>query len=83
MPDKIVRFDKYHNIKKYLPGFGSPAFANAYAEARAFVHAAEGKFLSRAQLTHLATRMSPFALCILHEFVKRLQHSRRSADVQR
>jgi hypothetical protein len=78
MADNIVPFDKYHNIKKRLPAFGTPPFANAYAEARAFVHVAEGRFLSCAQLTHLASKLSPLALRILQEMIRQL---RSNSDV--
>jgi hypothetical protein len=83
MAGNIIPFDKYHNIKKRLPGFGTLPFANAYAEARAFVHAAEGKFLSCAQLTHLASKMSPLALCILQEMVRELYRARGGVNLER
>jgi hypothetical protein len=73
MADNIIPFDKYHNIKKRLPGFGTPPFENAYAEARALLHAAEGNFLKCAQLTHLGSKLSPLASSILREMVKDLQ----------
>lgn len=77
MVDNVIPFDKYHNIKKRLPGFGTAPFSNAYAEARAFVHVAEGKFLSCTQLTHLASKLSPPALCILREMVRELKSRER------
>lgn len=73
MADNIIPFDKYHSIKRRLPGFGTPTFADAYVEARAFVHVAEGRFLSCAQLTFLASKLSPYALCLLREMVRELR----------
>jgi hypothetical protein len=82
MADNIIPFDKFHSIKKRLPGFGTPPFANAYAEARAFVHVAEGKFLSCAQLAHLASKISPFALCILRRMERELPYARVGANLE-
>jgi hypothetical protein len=78
----IIPFDKYHHIKKKLPGFRTPQFSNAYGEARAFVHAAEGNFLTCAQLTHLASKLSPLALCMLREILWHLEN-KRIANVER
>jgi hypothetical protein len=80
MASNILPFDKYHHIKKKLPGFRTPPFSNAYAEARAFVHIAEGNFLTCAQITHLASKLSPPALCILREFLWHFQQKGNAND---
>jgi len=82
MAGNVIPFDKYHNIKKRMPGYGTPPFANAYAEARAFVHTAEAKFLTCGQLTHLASKMSPLALCILQEMVRELHRARSGGTLE-
>jgi len=73
----IIRFDKYHQIKRQLPGFGTPGFAEAYAEARALLHVAEGNFLTPFETTHVASKLlSPPAVGIFRAIVRRLQHAR-------
>lgn len=79
----IVRFDKFHRLKRKLPGFGKPGFTNAYAEARAFVHTAEGNFLNPTQLKHLLSKLSPFGLCIVLELVEHMHIRRDSASHER
>jgi hypothetical protein len=78
MADNVVRFDRFFRIKGKLPGFGCPGFTEAYAEARAFLYVAEGRFLSRFELTHLASRLSPLALSILREMLLRLGRGSRT-----
>jgi hypothetical protein len=82
MSDNVIPFDKYHYLKKRLPGYGTPAFGNSYAEARAFPHVAEGRFLSCAQLTHLASKLEPLALRILRDMVRKLHRARGRANLQ-
>jgi len=78
MADNIIFFDKYHTIKKKLPGFGTAKFENSYAEMRVFVHAAEGNFLTPAELAYVASKLlSPSGLCILRQFLKHLQCRQR------
>lgn len=79
----IIPFDKFHRLKRKLPGFGTPGFTNAYAEARAFLHVVEGKFLSHAQLTHLACNMSPLGLRILQVMVRELRYAGDDGNFQR
>jgi len=76
MADNVVGFDRFFRLKRKLPGFGRPGFTEAYAEARAFLYVAEGRLLSRPELTHLASRLSPLALSIVREMV--LQFGRES-----
>lgn len=78
MADNIIPFDKYHDIKERLPGFGLPGFTEAYAEARAFHFVAEGRILSPSELTHLASRLSPLARSILREILLHLDRGSRT-----
>jgi hypothetical protein len=75
----IIPFDKFHRIKKRLPGYGTVEFPNAYVEARVLVYVAEGNFLRCSELTHLGSKLlSPLGSRILQEIVRHMDRERRS-----
>jgi hypothetical protein len=80
MADNVVFFDKFHRLKRKLPGFGTTEFQNAYAEARALVHVAEANFLCAAELNHLTSKLSPFALCLVRAMVKQIKAKREETQ---
>jgi len=88
MADNIIQFDLQFRIKRKLPGFGTPGFADAYAEAKGFLlilkcnlEVPERDALTRSEFIHVASKLlSPLGLSVLEELV--LRHDLRGENTR-
>jgi hypothetical protein len=65
MADNVIPFDKRYRTKREIPVFRVADSRKASEEALAFLVVCEANFLSCAELTYLASKLSPLALTIL------------------
>lgn len=73
MADNIIRFDRFHRIKRKLPGSRTPDFHRAYNAATGFLLLAQANVLSCGELTHIAAKLPQPVLHIVHSMLKELQ----------
>jgi hypothetical protein len=86
----VIPFDKHFRLKRKLPGFGTPAFANAHAEAKAFMQIVdrnsaipERDALTHTELTHVASKLlSPLAARMVRQIIRQRRDARDTPELE-
>jgi hypothetical protein len=78
--DGIPLLDENFKIQSLPPGLGTPAFWRGYAEAAAFLRFWRASFLTGAELTRRASKLSPDALRIVRWAVTELGTAQQAID---
>jgi hypothetical protein len=81
--DHVVSFDPDYLIRSLPPGFGTPRFREADADAAAFLRFWRASFLTCSELTTRASKLSPHALRIVRWAVTELEFARERIDRKR
>lgn len=82
MGENIIPFDRFHRIKRKLPGPRTPEFQRAYDAATGFLLLGQSNLLSCSELTDIASKLPSSVLCVIRSMLEELRDAQGDRETK-